>query len=139
MDWAGLGVIIIGIALLGVAFLLVKPLRKLTEVLSGLQSTTNELPNQMADIMADTKNTLHSANGVLGQLNEQVDKLKPVFQIISSIGKSLQNLFSVMASINDEMKAKTNNPMMSRYHLEGIYGVMALGYAIFQRQKATKQ
>ncbi|QKY70988.1 DUF948 domain-containing protein [Lentibacillus sp. CBA3610] len=136
MDWAGLGIIIIGIALLGLAFLLVKPLKKLTEVLSGLQNTTNALPTQVADVMAGTKNTLNAANGTIQQMNEQIDKLKPVFQLIRNTVMALQNLFNVMASINDDMKAKTNNPMMRRYNLEGIYGVMALGYVIFQRQKA---
>lgn len=136
MDWAGLGVIIIGLALLGLAFLLVKPLKKLTEVLQDVQNTTSELPNQMSDIMTGTQNTLNAANGTIRQVNEQLGQLAPFFQIIGSIGKSLQNLFAVMGTINDEMKTKTADTMISRYHLEGIYSVMALGYAIFQRQKA---
>ncbi|SFB37533.1 Uncharacterized protein YoxC, contains an MCP-like domain [Lentibacillus halodurans] len=135
MDWIGIGMIIIGLALLGLVFLLIKPLQKLTAVLSGLQNTTNELPVQVADIMAGTKNTLNSANNVIRQLNEQLGKLGTAFQIIGHVGQSMQNLFAVMTSINKEMERKTDNAMMSRYHLEGIYGVMALGYAIFQRQK----
>ncbi|HLS07840.1 DUF948 domain-containing protein [Lentibacillus sp.] len=138
MDWAGLGVIIIGLAMLGLVFLLVKPLKSLTKVLANLQNTTNDLPNQMTEIMTGLKNTLSSANEAIRQLNEQFGKIAPIFQIIGNIGTSLQNLFRVMANINEEMRQKTDNPMMEHYHLEGIYGVMALGYSIYQRRKTKK-
>ncbi|MFD1363568.1 DUF948 domain-containing protein [Lentibacillus salinarum] len=135
MDWAGLGVIIIGLALLGLVFLLIKPLKSLTDILANLQQTTKALPVQVANVFEDTQSTLSSANGAIRQLNEQLSKLVPVFQIISHIGLALQNLFNAMTTINDEMKAKTDNPMMRRYRLEGLYGAMALGYTILQRRK----
>ncbi|ALX49355.1 DUF948 domain-containing protein [Lentibacillus amyloliquefaciens] len=138
MDWAGIGVIVIGIALLAVAGLLVKPLTKLTEVLTGVKETTNALPNQIADVMDQTKTALNSANGTLKQVNEQVDKLKPLTQLAYSIGMALQNLFKTLTKINDDMRAKTDNPTMRRYNLESIYGVMALGYTVYERQKANK-
>ncbi|TFJ91726.1 DUF948 domain-containing protein [Lentibacillus salicampi] len=139
MDWAGLGVIIIGLALLGGVFLLIKPLRNLTVILAGLQNTTNDLPNQVAEVTADLKGTLSSANSAIKQLNEQLSKLTPIFRIIGNIGTSLQQLFSVMGTINENMKRKTNNPMMERYHLEGIYGAMALGYGIYQQKNHSKK
>ncbi|WP_010529090.1 DUF948 domain-containing protein [Lentibacillus jeotgali] len=134
MDWVGLGVIIIGLAMLGLVFVLIKPLKNLAEVLAGVQKTTNKLPGQVADIITNLKTTLSSANDTIKQLNEQLGKLVPIFQVIGNIGKSLQHLFSIMTKINDEMQRKTENTMMERYHLEGIYGVMALGYGIYQRK-----
>ncbi|HLR63217.1 MAG TPA: DUF948 domain-containing protein [Lentibacillus sp.] len=138
MDWVGIGVIIIGLAMLGLVFLLIKPLKNLTEVLAGVQKTTNNLPNQVADIMTNLKTALSSANDTIKQLNEQLGKLVPIFQIIGNIGKSLQHLFSIMTKINDDMQCKTDNSLMERYHLEGIYGVMALGYGLYQRKNANK-
>ncbi|GGJ98589.1 hypothetical protein GCM10007063_21120 [Lentibacillus kapialis] len=138
MDWVGIGVIIIGLALLGLVFLLIKPLQNLTKVLAGVQKTTDNLPNQVADMITDLKTALSSANDTVKHLNEQLGKLAPIFQIIGNIGKSLEHLFNSMAKINDDMKHKTDNAMMERYHLEGIYGVMALGYGLYQKNKANK-
>ncbi|GAB4074326.1 hypothetical protein GCM10028778_18290 [Barrientosiimonas marina] len=133
--WVGIGVIIIGVVLLGLVALLIKPLQSLTHVLSNLEKTTEELPGQVGDVIEGTKGTIHSANGAISELNEQLSKLGHVFQFINRIVSSLESLLAESTAINNEMKAKTDNPLMSRYHLEDLYGALALGYAVLQRRK----
>lgn len=88
--------------------------------------------------MDQTKTALNSANGTLSQVNEQVDKIKPLTNAVYRIGMALQNLIKTLGTINDDMRAKTDNPTMRRYNLESIYGVMALGYVMYERQKGNK-
>ena len=44
MDWLGIGVFIIGIALFVLVIILIKPLMKLANVLSSVQQSTDRLP-----------------------------------------------------------------------------------------------
>ncbi len=110
MDWAGIGILLIGLASVAIAILLIKPLKKLTGILSSLQNTTSELPEQVAGIMTDASSTLRSGTTAISGVNQQISKLDPVIQIAGDIGKAVQNLSASAAAINQEMKAKQTTP-----------------------------
>ncbi|TMN22417.1 DUF948 domain-containing protein [Lentibacillus cibarius] len=135
MDWAGIGVLLIGLASLAVAILLIKPLRKLTELLSSLQDTTGELPGQVASVMEDASSTLRSGTAAINDVNRQLSKLNPAIQVAGDIGSAIKKLSASATAINQEMRAKTDNRIMERYNLEWVYGIAALGYCIWQRKK----
>ncbi|RYG72818.1 DUF948 domain-containing protein [Lentibacillus lipolyticus] len=134
VDLVGIGILLIGLASIAVAVLLIKPLKKLTNILTSLQVTTGQLPEQVAGIMMDTSNVLRSGTAAISQINQKIGRLDPIIQLAGDIGKAVQNLTASVTAINKEMKAKTDNTVMKRYNLEWIYGIAALGYCIRQRK-----
>lgn len=141
MIWIGIGVILIGVALLIGAILLIKPLNNLSGVLGNLQKTTETLPEDVQEITAQTKTAIGSGINTLHQVNDQVKELSPIFYIIGDAGRATNQVTSSMLAAVDEMKAKTqsSNDLAREKNLEGLYGALTLGYFLFQRGKANTE
>ncbi|WP_174615436.1 DUF948 domain-containing protein [Virgibacillus ihumii] len=138
MDWIGIGVIIIGLAFLGLVFFLIKPLKNLTELFASLQKTTDELPDQVADITSETTSAISAGRDAINQVNKQMNELSPLFQLIGDMGNTTRGLSSSLIKVNTTMREKLeNDSAIKRNNLEWIYGIMTLGYCIFQRNKAS--
>ncbi|SER03545.1 Uncharacterized protein YoxC, contains an MCP-like domain [Virgibacillus subterraneus] len=136
MDWLGIGVLIIGIAFLAFVIMLIKPLKNLSGVFSSLRSTTDALPQQVADITSGAKDTLTTGRETIQQLNNQMSELSPIFTILGDVGETTNKLSSSMVDITKEMKANTKegSTFIERKNLEGLYGAITLGYYAFQRR-----
>ncbi|GAA0597272.1 hypothetical protein GCM10009001_11840 [Virgibacillus siamensis] len=138
MDWIGIGVIIIGLAFLALVVFLIKPLKNLTELFASLQKTTDELPNQVADITSETTSAISAGKDALKQVNNQMNELSPLFQLIGDMGTTTRGLSSSLIKVNATMREQLEtDSVIKRNNLEWIYGIMTLGYCIFQRQKTT--
>lgn len=138
MDWLGIGVLVIGVALLGLVFVLIKPLNKLAGVFNGLQKTVDQLPEQVGDVMTQAKDTLETGNSTLHQVNDQVKQLSPLFYIVGDAGRATQHVSSTMVDRVMSVKEGTSegNDFIQRNHLEGWYGLATLGYFIYQKRKS---
>ncbi|WP_100012733.1 DUF948 domain-containing protein [Lentibacillus sediminis] len=141
MDWLGIGVIVIGVAFLGLVVLLVKPLNNLAGVLSNLQKTTDDLPQQVTDITTQTKDVMNTSKDTLNSLNNQVKELSPLFYIVGDAGRAANHVSASMADAVTKMETRTQNAsdLTHRKNLEGVYGALTLGYFLYQkRNKMTK-
>lgn len=139
MTWVGIGLIIIGVALLGLAAVLFKPLTKLAGVFSSLQKTTDQLPEKMESITSQTTEVLGTSVETLHQLNAQVKELSPVLHIVGDAGRATNQLTSSMLDAVEGMKENTDGArdFATRRNLEGLYGALTLGYFLFQKGRKT--
>ena len=136
MLWLGIGVLVIGIALLLLAIILIKPLFKLAGVFSNLQKTTDTLPNQVNDITSQTTNAIGAGINTLNEINTQVKKLNPLFNIIGDVGQATNKLSSSIVSkvnaINNQ--TETAKSISTAKGLEGFYALIALTFLLFKRK-----
>lgn len=137
MDWLGIGVLVIGIAFFALVILLIKPLNKLSGVLSSLQTTTDKLPQTVEDVSTQAKEVLTTGNDTLNQLNDQIRQLSPVLHIIGDAGNATRKLSSSIVGATDDIEATTaeGRSLTKGQNLEGLYGVLTLGYYIFQKSR----
>lgn len=137
MDWLGIGVLVIGIAFAALVVLLIKPLNNLGNVLFSVQRTTDELPHNIDLIMDQTKGTIQTSTETLSTVNNQIKELSPLFYIIGDVGRSTQKLSATLVDTTVAMKTNTTDGknFTDRHNLEGLYGVLTLGYYLAQRRK----
>ncbi|WP_249872596.1 DUF948 domain-containing protein [Oceanobacillus saliphilus] len=140
MIWVGIGLIIIGIALMALVMFLIKPLNNLAGVFSSLQKTTDELPKTVENITSQTTKTLGTSVETLQQVNNQIKELSPLFHIIGDAGRATNQLTSSMVDAVDDMKLNTQRGknITTGKNLEGFYGALTLGYLLFQKNKEMK-
>lgn len=141
MLWLGIGVLIIGVAFFALVILLIKPLKKLADVLSSLQKTTDELPANVNEITTQTKEAITAGKDTLRQVNEQIQELSPIFQIAGNAGRATNQLSASMVDAVMHMKTNTTeaNAFTKRNKLEGFYGALTLGYFLFQKSREYRK
>lgn len=140
MLWLGIGVLIIGVAMLILSFVLIKPLGSLANTLTSVQKTTDELPTKLNTITDQTTELLHNTNNTLSDLNVKMAELTPIFQIIGNAGRASEHLSSSVVSTTRSIKDSTGEgqDFTQRTGLKGISGGIALGYYLFEKRKALK-
>ncbi|EQB34527.1 hypothetical protein M948_20930 [Virgibacillus sp. CM-4] len=140
MDWLGIGVSIIGVALLILVLLLIRPLNKLAAVLSNLQKSTKNLPNQVEDLTSQARDTLSAGNDTLQTVNKQVKELSPIFYMLGNATRAANHASSSMADVVMKVREDKSegNVFTSRNQLEGLYGMMTLVYFMIQTSKNRK-
>ncbi|ASK61583.1 general stress protein [Virgibacillus phasianinus] len=140
MDWLGIGVLIIGIAFAVLVLILIKPLNNLGNMLFSITKTTDELPQNINVIIDQTKGTLATSRETLASVNDQVKELSPLFYIVGDVGRSTQKLSSKLVDVSESMKSNTESGknFIDRHDLEGLYGVLTLGYYLAQKRKDSK-
>ena len=137
MLWVGIGLVIIGIAFFGLVMLLVKPLNKLAAVFSSLQVTTDQLPQNINEVITEVTETIGSGKDTLYMVNEQLKELSPMLHIIGDAGRATNHLSSSMVDAVMRLETSTTeaSEFTHRNRLEGLYGALTLGYFIFQKGK----
>lgn len=137
MLWVGIGLVIIGIAFFGLVMLLVKPLNKLAAVFSSLQVTTDQLPQNINEVITEVTETIGSGKDTLHMVNEQLKELSPMLHIIGDAGRATNHLSSSMVDAVMRLETSTTeaSEFTHRNRLEGLYGALTLGYFIFQKGK----
>ncbi|MHA6260835.1 DUF948 domain-containing protein [Sporosarcina sp. CAU 1771] len=141
MDWLGIGVVFIGIALLILTFLLIKPLTKLAVVLDSLQKTTDGLPTVLENTSKQAAEIFQKGNETLAHVNNEINQITPVFYIVRDAGESSQELSSLALDKTLALKSHTTEAreFALRQRLQGIYAPLAFFFFLYQRRKQIKQ
>lgn len=135
MTWVGIGLIIIGIALLGLVGVLIKPLTKATAVLSDIKKTTKDLPETVNGITTQVNEALDTGVDTIQQINLQLKELTPIFYLVGDVGRTTQQLSSKMVHTVEDFEQTEPESFVSRKNLESLYGAFTLGAMIFQKAK----
>lgn len=140
MDWLGIGVLIIGIAFAVLVLLLIKPLNNLGNLLFSVKRTTDDLPHNINLVVDQAKGTLEASREAVSNVNNQMKELSPLFSIAGDVGRSTQKLSSKLVDVSTTMKSSTEDGknFLDRRNLEGLYGVLTLGYYLAQKRKMSK-
>lgn len=139
MIWVGIGLIIIGIALLALVGILIKPLHKVATVLSDVRKTTKDLPETVHDISSQANEALDTGVDTLQQINTQLKELTPIFYLVGDVGRATQQLSSNMVTIVEDFEDRETESFATRRNLEGFYGAFTLGAMIFKKIKEYNQ
>lgn len=131
MTWVGIGLIIIGIALLALSIFLVKPLAKVSSILSDLKKTTKDLPQVAENTTREVNDALHTGVDTLKEINGQLKELTPIFHLVGDVGRATHQIASNMVNAVEDFERKET--IASRKNLEGLYGLVTLSIILFQK------
>lgn len=140
MDWLGIGVLLIGIALVVIAVVLIKPLNKLSDVLESVKHTTDKLPDTLTDITGQTKEILHTTNATIGNVNAQIKEVTPLFQIVGEVGEASREVTSAALdkSIHFKQQTADASQFTQKKQYQGLYGLLTMAYFMVERKKEMK-
>ncbi|MFD1019784.1 DUF948 domain-containing protein [Thalassobacillus hwangdonensis] len=141
MDFLGIGVLVIGIAFIIISIFLAKALNNLAKVLNGVNKTVDQLPGQLDQVMKQTSEVLHTSNDTLGDVNNKIQALSPLFYIIGDLGQASREVSSSLLDATKSMKKKTSDGehVVGEKGLSGLTGAIAFTYFLSQRKKALKE
>ncbi|WOV88940.1 DUF948 domain-containing protein [Sporosarcina oncorhynchi] len=141
MDWMGIGVLVIGIAFAVLVIILIKPVRKLGDVLEGVEKTTNKLPDMLDDLTKQTSEVMHSGNSTIRNVNGHIQKLNPLFEIVEDTGQATRQLTLSALEKTNTLKAQTSSAatFTRKEKYEGIYGIISFIFFLSQRKKEIKK
>jgi len=140
MDWLGIGVLVIGIAFLILVVFLLKPLRKLSEVLESVQKTTDHLPETLTEITGQATMVLQTSNETIANVNSQVKEISPIFHIAGDVGVAARELTSSALDKTIAFKQKTSEgkEFSQSKKYQGLYGFLSLLYFFTQKKDEIK-
>ena len=140
MDWLGIGVLIIGIVFGVLTLFLIKPIRKLTDVLNDVKQTTNRLPEVVEDLTMQTTEVMKTSNATIANVNEQVKEVSPFFHIIGDTGEATRKLTLDLLGKTNNFKTQTNlaSDFTKREKYEGIYGILSFILFLSERKNKMK-
>jgi uncharacterized protein YoxC len=131
-----IGVLIIGIAFGVLVLFLIKPIKKLTDVLENLKNTTEKLPESLVTITDQTTSVLQEGNKTIENLNDQVKELRPIFEIVGDVGEASQELTHSTLQKTIALKQKTSDAVefTNRKQYEGLFGLLSMIYYLSQNK-----
>ncbi|MEC5425981.1 DUF948 domain-containing protein [Virgibacillus sp. C22-A2] len=137
----GIGVLIIGIAFLVMAFFIAHTLYNLAGILRGIEKTVEKLPNQLDDVFKETGNLIHQSSNTIADVNDKLKQMSPLFYIVGDVGNVTRKFSSSLVDVTDSIKSKTDNgkEIAEKNKLGGVYGTFALGYYWLQKRKQLRQ
>lgn len=140
MDWLGIGVLIIGIAFAVLTFLLIKPIRKLSETLDGVKQVSDRLPQLVDELSSQTVEVMQSSNATIANVNEQVKEISPLFHIVGDTGEATRQLTLSALGKTNTLKSKTSDAseFTKREKYEGIYGILSFIFFLSERKNHLK-
>lgn len=135
-----IGVLIIGIAFMVLVLFLIKPIKKLTDVLENLKKTTEKLPESFVTITDQTTSVLQEGNKTIENVNDQVKELRPIFEIVGDVGEASQELTNNTLQKAIAFKKRTSEAVefTNRKQYEGLFGFLSLIYYLSQNKKTLK-
>ncbi|MER2090274.1 MAG: DUF948 domain-containing protein [Sporosarcina sp.] len=141
MDLTGIGVLLIGIALLVLAIFVARVLNNFSSILNGVDKTIEQLPDQLDSILNETGNLIHNSNNTLADVNEKLGTLTPLFHIVGDVGESTRTLSSSLVDLTASAKEKMDeaDPDKQDRRLGGLYGTAALGFYAMRKSKEAKK
>lgn len=131
-----IGVLIIGIAFGVLVLFLIKPIKKLTDVLENLKNTTEKLPESFVTITDQTTSVLQEGNKTIENLNDQVKELRPIFEIVGDVGEASQELTHSTLQKTIALKQTTSDAVefTNRKQYEGLFGLLSMIYYLSQNK-----
>jgi uncharacterized protein YoxC len=131
-----IGVLIIGIAFGVLVLFLIKPIKKLTDILENLKNTTEKLPESFVTITDQTASVLQEGNKTIENLNDQVKELRPIFEIVGDVGEASQELTHSTLQKTIALKQKTSDAVefTNRKQYEGLFGLLSMIYYLSQNK-----
>lgn len=135
MIWIGIGLIVIGLALLGLVGILIKPLIKASAVLNDVKETTKDLPQTVNGITTQVNEALNTGVNTIQQVNMQLKELTPIFYLVGDVSRATQQLSSNMVNVVEDFEEKETPSFASRRNLEALYGALTLGAMVFQQAR----
>ncbi|REB07408.1 DUF948 domain-containing protein [Sporosarcina sp. BI001-red] len=140
MDWMGIGVLVIGIAFAVLVVILIKPLKNLGDVMENLKQTTEKLPNVMDDVTGQAQLILNTSNETIGNVNQQVNEITPLFKIVGDTGEAARSLTQSALSKTNTLKNNTGNAanLTRREKYQGLYGFLSFLFYLQQNKKEVK-
>lgn len=140
MDWLGIGVLLIGIALLIISFVLIKPLSKLSDLLGSVQKTTDRLPTTVTTITEQTKSILTTTNDTLSNVNQQVVKVNPFMDIVEEVGEASHHIAAKTLDRSQSLKEKAafNREVAQKQKYEGLYSLVSFIFVLLENKSNVK-
>ncbi|MBD7909476.1 DUF948 domain-containing protein [Sporosarcina gallistercoris] len=140
MDWMGIGVLVIGIAFAVLVVILIKPLKNLGDVMENLKQTTEKLPNVVDDVTGQAQLVLNTSNETIGNVNQQVHEITPLFKIVGDTGEAARSLTQSALTKTNTLKENTANAanLTRRERYQGLYGFLSFLFYLQQNQKELK-
>lgn len=140
MDWMGIGVLVIGIAFAVLVVILIKPIKKLGDVMENLKQTTEKLPHVMDDVTGQAQLVLNTSNETIGNVNQQVNEITPLFKIVGDTGEAARSLTQSALSKSNTLKENTANAanLTRRERYQGVYGFLAFLFYLQQNKEELK-
>lgn len=135
MIWIGIGLIIIGIALLALTGILIKPLHKIAAILADVKDTTKDLPETVKDISNQANAALHTGVDTLQQINGQLKELTPIFYLVGDVSRATHELSSNMVNAVEDFERKETGTFATRRNLEALYGAATLGMMVILKAR----
>lgn len=138
MDWLGIGVLIIGIALFILVLILIKPLVKLASVLSSLQQTTDRIPKILDENAKEAHTALQNVNKTLENVNEQIGAVHPFFKIIEDVGLASRQVTTKWFQKATALKETTAEAevIAEDKKYAGLYGMLSFVFYLSQNKEA---
>ncbi|SDN79927.1 DUF948 domain-containing protein [Alkalicoccus daliensis] len=139
MDWLGIGVFILAIAIFVGVLLLIPVLKKLTDTLGNTADTVSTLNKSLGEITSETTLILYNTNETLVDVNDKIGKLNPLFDIIHDTGEAAHHLTGTLASYTSVKhdRAESGISFIDRKNLEGIMRGAAFIYYLRQVKKES--
>ena len=136
-----IGVLIIGIAFAVLVLFLIKPIKKLTDVLEDLKKTTEKLPESFINVTEQTTALLQEGNKTIVQLNDQVKELRPIFEIVGDVGEASQELTNSTLKKTIALKQRTSEAadFSHQKQYEGLFGLLSMIYYLSENKKILKE
>ncbi|OZU87285.1 general stress protein [Virgibacillus indicus] len=140
MDLTGIGVILIGVAVLIIAIFIAHTLNNLAGVLRGVEKTVDRLPDQLDDVFKETGELIGESNHSLRDVNDKLKQLSPLFYIAGDVGNVTRKFSSSLVDVTETLKKKTNDSkeVTKENSLGGLYGSFALTYYMMRKRKQAK-
>jgi len=141
MLWLGIGVTVIGVALLIISIILIKPLGKVSNLLDSLKVTTDKLPDTIDNVTSQATDVLHTTNSTINDVNGKVAELTPVFEILGDAGRASQKISLTAVEATDALKTNVieGKHVNDKESLNGFYGLLSLGYYLYEKRKTIKE
>lgn len=141
MDWLGIGVFIIGIALFVLVIVLIKPLLKLATVLNSVQQTTDRIPKLLDDNAKEAHTAFKNVNKTLETVNEQIGAVHPFFEIIKDAGLASRQVTAKWLHKTTAFKDNTSEAEVFTKDKKytGLYGILSFIFYLSQNKEALTE
>lgn len=134
----GIGVILIGVALLILAIVLIKPLSKLADVLGDVKTTTEALPEIVDNTATEAHTALKNVNTALENVNAQITTVNPFLHIVEDVGHASRNATANWLTKSTQFKATTEDAKEfgEEKKFQGLYGLLSFFFYLSQNKDA---
>lgn len=137
MDWLGIGVLIIGVALLILVFVLISPLAKLSTILDGVRKSTEKIPEILDDNATEAHTVLKNVNVTLENVNKQINAVHPLFRIVEDVGLAAREVSLKWLNKTNTLKEQSSETQSLTEHqtYKGLYGVLSFIFYLFRNKE----